>query len=186
MKIRHSAVFVLFLGLISASANGGIYQSVDSQGNVVFSDNPSADAEPVKLPQLPTYSAPSYKSVASDSSETDQEDQQNPYKSLTIVQPEQEGTVRDNPGNVLVTTVSDPRLRSNDRLQFYLDGLPTGEPVKTPQAVLSNVPRGEHRVEVAIVDNSGSELIRSSSTTFYLHRQTINSPARVPPKQPRN
>lgn len=186
MKIRHSTVLVLLFGLITGSAFGGIYQSVDSQGNVSFSDDPSANAKPVKLPPLPTYSAPSYNSALSDSSESDQEEPHNPYKSLTIVQPEQEGTVRDNPGNVLVSTVSDPGLRSNDRLQFFLDGEPTGAPVKTPQAILSNVPRGEHQVEVAIVDNSGTELIRSSSVTFFLHRQTIYSPARQPGKQPRN
>jgi hypothetical protein len=181
MKMRHSIVFFLIFGWLSGSAYGGIYQSVDSQGNVTFSDNPGVDAKPVKLPPLPTYSAPRYPSASADAGDAEQDQPQNPYKSLAIIEPEQEGTVRDNPGNVSVTTVSEPNLRSSDRLQFYLDGEPAGAPVTTPQVVLSNVPRGEHQVEVAIVDNKGSELIRSSSITFFLHRQTIYSPARPAP-----
>ncbi len=181
MKIHHFAVFVLLFGLVAGSASGAIYESVDGQGNVTFSDEPGADATPVKLPSLPTYTAPSYAPASDASDQRDQEQQeQSPYRSLAIIQPQQDETLRDSPGAVLVTAASDPGLRSSDRFQFYLDGESVAEPISTAQATLGDVPRGTHQVAVAIVDSSGKEVMRSSSVTFFLHRQNVR------PKQPRN
>ena len=57
-QVLFAAVALVWVGGLSAA----VYKSVDAQGNVVYTDEPSGAAKPLKLPPLSTVPAPSYRS----------------------------------------------------------------------------------------------------------------------------
>ena len=173
-------VIVSAIGLLLAcgSASAAVYKSVDAQGNVVYTDDPKGNGEPVKLPPLstvpppnPLTSSPAVTLPGSDSPVP-------AYEQLTIAAPAPDETLRDNTGDVVVKVVLQPPLdkSAGHRLQYFLDGQAQGEPSASDKARYPNVPRGAHTVEVAVLDAAGEELQRTPSVRFYLHRQSTNFP----------
>ncbi|WP_207891769.1 DUF4124 domain-containing protein [Thiogranum longum] len=179
MKHRQLTVSVMLLVLAcTTSVSAEVYRSVDQHGNVTFTNQATPGAEPVQLKPLSVYGAPVLKTdVKSTASE---EDKTQGYESVEIISPLPDETVRDNPGNVAVTVSSKPPLDSREghRYQFILDGQAVDKPQTATTKVLTGVDRGEHQIEVTVVDAKGRELARSSATRFFLHRQTIFNPAR--------
>jgi len=184
-------VMVSVIGLlIACSASAAVYKSVDAEGNVVYTDDPKGHGEPVKLPPLSTVPPPKYINLPTEATLPGSDSQAPVYKQLTIATPTADETLRDNTGDVAVKVALQPDLdkAAGHRLQYFLDGQPQGESRTTDKAVYSNVPRGTHTVEVAVVDAAGNEIQRSSSVRFYLHRQSVNfprGPAAPAPVSPR-
>lgn len=177
MHIAKIMLLAVFWTLCVGSAAAAIYQSTDAQGNVVFSDEPSSGSEAVELPPLPTYSAPKYRSTKPAQDKAKQGGESG-YSSLLIQQPEQDATIRDNTGAIPVAVAIKPKLNkaAGHRLQFLLDGQPVGEPGTQISTSLPNIDRGAHQVQAVVFDASGTELKRSDSVRFYLHRQSVNFP----------
>jgi len=176
----NSAKHVVFAAVALVWASGlsaAVYKSVDAQGNVVYTDEPSGDAKPVKLPPLSTVPAPRYKSSTQSSADLQQSAEAS-YQQISIVSPAEDATLRDNTGAVPVDVVLEPDLNSaaNHRFRYYLDGRAQGKPTESGQISFQNLDRGAHTVEAAVVDSAGRELIRSSSVQFHLHRQSVNFP----------
>lgn len=166
------------------SVSAEVYRSVDRNGNVTYTNKAVKGAEKIKLKPLSVYSAPEFKSA----NKGPEEPSGFPgYKSVVITAPAEDATLRDNPGNVTVTAGSEPALdlREGHKFQFFLDDKSVGEPQESSTKMLANLDRGEHQVGVAIVDVNGKSLKRSKKTRFFLHRQTLHSPARRPPPPPR-
>ncbi len=179
MKPCQLTALVVWLALVcTTSVSAEVYRIVDEHGNVTFTNQAISGAEPVQLKPLSVYSAPVVKSAAKIS--VADPDKAQVYESVEIISPRPEETVRDNPGNVAVTVSSKPSLdsRKGHKYQFFLDGKAVGKPQTAATKTLSNVDRGEHRLEVAVVDAKGRELARSKTVRFFLHRQTVFNPAR--------
>ncbi len=177
MKPGKYVVFAAVTFVLSSGLSAAVYKSVDSEGHVVYTDEPGGDAKPVKLPPLSTVPAPTYKSSTQSSADTEQSTSTN-YQQISIVSPTQDETLRDNTGAVPVNVVLQPALNSvaGHRYRYYLDGQAQGKPTESGQISFANLDRGSHSVEAAVVDNAGRELIRSGSVQFFLHRQSINFP----------
>lgn len=162
--------------LAFGTATAAVYKSVDAQGNVVYTDDPEGNGDPVKLPPLSTV--PPRKYTPATTSSPDAAETAPLYQQLEITAPTPDATLRDNTGNVTVSVALQPDLNTTagHRLQYMLDGQPQGKPSDSSQAQFPNVPRGTHTVEVAVVDASGHELKRSTGIRFHLHRQSIHFP----------
>ncbi len=178
MKSGKHIVFAAIALVWATALPAAVYKSVDSQGNVVYTDEPSGDAKPVKLPPLSTVPAPRYKSSAPSSAAVEQSAEAANYQRVSIVSPTQDETLRDNTGAVPVNVVTEPELNSaaGHRFKYYIDGQAQGKPTASGRIIFENLDRGAHSVEAAVVDSDGQELIRSSSVSFFLHRQSINFP----------
>jgi hypothetical protein len=177
MKPGKYVVFAAVTFVSSSGLSAAVYKSVDSQGNVVYTDEPGGDAKPVKLPPLSTVPAPRYKSSTQSPMDLEPSAVAN-YQKISIVSPTQDATLRDNTGAVPVDVVVEPALNSvaGHRFRYYLDGQAQGKPTESGQISFANLDRGSHTVEAAVVDNAGRELIRSGSVQFFLHRQSVNFP----------
>ena len=149
-----------------------VYESKDKEGPV-FSDIPSPGAQPIDLPppnvidtltpaQQPVSQAVP---VAPD------------YTSITILSPQDQSTLHTNTGRFQVSLALAPALQSGNAISVSLDGttLPTLryslqfdiKPNEWQSAAADNV---LHRLQVAVVDDSGNTLISADPVQFYVHR----------------
>ncbi len=127
------------------------------------------------MPELPTYTPPA---VTESAPATAEPTATAVYSELVFVKPEDDATIRDNQGiiNAELKLVPALRIRSNHRIQFYLDGEPHGEPGTSIRTTMANVDRGEHNLSASVLDSSGETVISSDPVIVHLHRQTINNP----------
>ena len=166
---------LLILLLLAGSAHADVYKSTNAAGEVVYSDKPTKGAEVMEMPALPTYTAPPVAEPVAGSKESAEKAV---YGELVFVKPEDDATIRDNRGiiNAELKLVPALRIRSNHRIQFYLDGEPYGEPGTSTRTIMGNVDRGEHNLSASVLDSDGDVVISSDFVIVHLHRQTINNP----------
>lgn len=168
---------LLLLALFTASAHAAVYQYVDEEGNVVFTDKPVEGGFERKLKE-PTViqfkkEPPAKKTTAKKESKVEEEKavaQQ--YSRIEIVSPVHEGTVKQDAGIVEITLRIEPQLQTefkhNVKLSF--DGRWSKDSYTSTSITLENIDRGEHRIKVAIVDEAGKRLKSSKEVVFYLRR----------------
>ena len=150
------------------------YQVTDADGNVTFTKAPplSGDstieehsvqalnsAEPTQTTLAPAESAEAEAPTRDDT---------------RVVMPADNATIPPGSGNFAVRAAWNPRLASSENLQHLLDGEPVGAPRQTASWQLSNVYRGDHRLQVVRLDENGAQLDASAASTVYLLRPSMN------------
>ena len=162
--------------LLSLSARAEVYRSVDEDGNVIFSDQPSPGAEKIKLDKIQTIDAPRVKPLQTDSgnkkAETDEA-----YKDVAIRVPANEESISANDGNLTVNVSVTPALQTKKghQVALFLDGKEMARGTDT-QLQLSNIDRGTHKLTAAVIDENGSEIKRSDTIQFTIHRHSVQHP----------
>ncbi len=157
------------------SAQAEVYRWVDKSGNVIFSDQPHPDAELVDIDTSPTYSPVAIPEQTLTASEEDQEEFEVPNYQIDIVSPENDISIRDNAGTVTISVKVIPELdvEREDQLIIKLDGQTLGEPQFSTSFTLTNIERGTHTTQVAIVDKLNKTLKTSKAVTFHLQRYSV-------------
>lgn len=172
----HRFVLISILLSWSFSAYSEVYRWMDQDGNPVFSDTlPQKSTHPkdvktVKLPSVETIPAVSVPRGSSKQALTKKSSAV--YSQFSITEPSSDAVIRDNTGNIGVSTSLDPALRSNDRVTLYLDGAVIADGHQT-QFQLSNVDRGTHTLHAEVNDADGTALISTQPTHFTLHRFSV-------------
>jgi hypothetical protein len=156
-----------------------VYRIVNPDGSVTFTDQPVQGAEKLDLPPVMTYSAPKVRTPAPAGQDTDGSGGQS-YSRFVIASPAPETTIRDNAGNVSMVVQVDPSLQveRGHRIQFMVDGVDQGEPVDSTGITFQNVDRGSHTLSARIVAADGTTLETTPPVTVFVHRTTVNAPAR--------
>lgn len=185
MRILLLLITLSFLTPVSA----GVYRSVDEDGNIIYTDKPSADAEKIKIDKVQTVPAGD-----SNFEYTPPEDSadEGAYTKLEVVNPENDHVFTGNTGDVTVSVVIEPALNTKrgDSLILTMDGKKAGESTSTSFS-LTNLDRGTHTIEVYVVDKGGKSLMESAPVSFTVKRTSVlNSPpapgpAPTPPNRPR-
>ncbi|RLA59729.1 MAG: hypothetical protein DRR04_07650 [Gammaproteobacteria bacterium] len=163
------------LASFAESPSAQIYRTTDEQGNVVFTDKPSAGVnttERVELPPINTTPAPVFK--PSPEPELEAPDTAAPAYSVAIISPANETSFPMGPGNFSVSVNVQPSPGENQALQLYIDDIPWGDPQQGTSWALTNIYRGEHLLTVAIVDAKGEHLANSAAIRVFVHRPSIN------------
>lgn len=178
MKKYIGSLLMCFTATLAAAQ---IYQWTDRNGEMHFSDTPQKGAKRINLPPVQTFPAPQVVTPV-DNSDTQEEKKKNTYKSISIIEPANESTSRDNQGRVPVLVETSPPLKPGDKIQILLDGKPIGKPQDSTSFLLSNVLRGEHTITAAIVNEAGDSLLKSKEPILlFMHRprtgMTNNTPA---------
>ncbi len=171
--------------LVISPLHAAVYKWVDSKGVVHFSDKPHPDAEKIELPEAQTYSLPAPTADASDEPESNAasvveavplqaEAPKLPvYSNVSIIQPADQETIRDNQGYVSVIVQLEPELQAGDKLQLLINGEPRGAPQATTVFALSGIERGSHTIVVNVIDAKGQVLRTSNTVTIYMHRPRV-------------
>ncbi|WP_205309409.1 DUF4124 domain-containing protein [Rheinheimera maricola] len=171
----HKILFLLTLifaaqPLQAQQDNKKVFVTRDANGVLVFSDSPQAGAEELNLssranimaatdPTLPATKKPA----------------KEPF-GVEIMQPEEQGTVRDNTGSVYVSGRITPMFERGLRVRLLLDGKAQGQPQNNAVFILRDIDRGEHKLQLELFDQNGKLIATSPVTTFYLHRTSAISP----------
>lgn len=165
-------------GLVPAET---VYKYVDKNGNLVFTDEPTAGAEaldvkPVAtMPALPT--TPPQREVASAGPFA--------YNRIVIVSPENQHHYVNETEPVVVQGAVSPNLRTDDRVQLLLNGAARGAPISSLTFTLDNLERGEYRAQISILDKDGQSMGTSDAVTFQVKRFSRLMPKAAPAPRPR-
>ena len=161
--------------LLAFSGAAEVYRSVDEDGNVVFTDQPSEGAEVIEIDKLQTIKPPPVR----DSDYAPRQEKPKPaYTEIRITSPENDLAIRENSGNVSVSISTTPGLRPGDAVFLYLDGKEFNLGNSTGKS-FTGLDRGTHQLRAVIKSSDGRILLSSKSVTFHLLRQSVIPAARA-------
>lgn len=158
------------------TAAAEVYKTTDAEGNVIFSDQPSPDAETIQIQEtltVPGDKAPPFE-YTPDAAPAQ------PYTALSIVTPADDEAMWPEDQAVRVEVRAEPGNRGTDAFVLFLDGKEHSRGTGTT-FLLNNLERGTHTVSVTARDSSGKELIKSNTVTFHVLRTSV-LPAKGTPK----
>lgn len=164
-------LLTLSLSLPVMATSTKIYVWRNDDGVLVFSDSPKPGAEEVTIENKNDQITSVDTSILDIKPKIIEEKYQ-----VTINQPENNSTVRDNTGSVYVSGRIKPIFKQGLKIQLYLDNNPYEEPQTHSMFVLRNIDRGEHKIKMKLLNNEGKVIASSSSIIFYMHRaSSLNS-----------
>lgn len=161
------------LAMAASPAHAVICKTVDADGVVTYSELPAAECpQKVDLPDYSRYTPrPLPASIEDDSSpDTASEEAFAGYREIAIVEPEQDGTVRDNEGKVMVSITLEPPLQDGHRVRVYIDGQPVPGSFDGTAIELRGVERGTHQLLAEVLDATGSSMARSDRVSFTMRK----------------
>ena len=169
---------IALTALVSAAALAApAWTWVDAQGRRHYSDRPVEGATQIELGEPQTFGGSAARTSARPAAAA-REEADAPaavtYSVLDIVSPTQEETLHNIEGNLGVNVATNPALQSGHRIDAILDGERREVGARSLNFTLSEVYRGEHTLQVVIVDAAGTEVKRSAAVTFFVRQTSVN------------
>lgn len=154
-----------------------VYRHVDANGNVVYSDEPGQgsriDLKPITVvdpAEVESRSRPADSTTTSPSAVD--------YDRFAIASPSNGETLPTGQGgNVQVQLAIEPELQPGDRVQLRVDGEVSQSPMHTSVFALSQLERGEHRIQAELLDTQGRVRLSTPAITLYVQRASVNLPS---------
>lgn len=105
---------------------------------------------------------------------------------ITVATPRPGETIHDNNGTLAITVLllHGAVLTEGGRLRALIDGRPFGGDQATAKFVLNDIDRGEHTLQVQLLDAEGVVMATSVLVTFHMWRASALSPLRKPAPLP--
>jgi hypothetical protein len=150
-----------------------VYLSTDKNGIPLYSDRPLSGSK--KLDLKVSRQSLAFQPTAAPLSVNSLTGQPAPYQ-VVIVTPAHQATVISNQGEVLVQSSISPALAEQHHLRLVLDQQQQSPLQQSPNFRLLGVERGEHQLQLQLLDQNGKLIAESTVTTFYLRKTTIISP----------
>jgi len=163
------------LACFSVTAGAQVYKHVDKDGNITFTDNPPPNSQAVDIQAPNTVAPPTPKTYPPSKRPSARPDSADNKYTLSITSPADETIIARGPGNFSVSATISPNLNAGHMLQLYMDGSPLQAPQTGSSWSLTNVFRGEHSIEVAVVDKDGKSKARSAPIKVYVFRPSSNN-----------
>ena len=162
-----------------------VYESKDSAGPV-FSDKPSPGAAPVQLEQPNVVNTQQAGQSQAQPQAQQPASGAPPYRRLVIQRPANQDALHSNDGAFGISAQLSPPLRPGDRIRVMIDGnlVPTVFRTTNPRITANDWQaaalgdRGEHTLQLAVVDANGVPAIQSPVVSFYLHRAAVGGTRR--------
>lgn len=176
MKVLLSCV--LFL-VSMTNSYAAIYQTVDENGNIIFTDKPDPGAVQKKLPQPAVITIKKNKEIKSEKKPVEglgkikvEEKKAVPYKKFTILEPLHDKAIRNNIGTIALKLQIIPELQTKfgHHIKVEFDGKMSKSKWSSSSITFTNIDRGSHTFKAYIVDKAGKRIKSSQSVTFHLLR----------------
>jgi len=173
MEIR--PILVLLGLLVAAGAFAEAYTWTDADGIVHFSDRPEPGAKRIELgeskssrPRPTTAAVPTSGNAGDEQAAAPQPFS---YESIDIASPASEETLWNIEGVVNVSLAITPALKPGHQVRVYFDGTP--QTVNSASFQLEEVWRGVHNLQAEVIDETGTLMIRSRPSRFYVQQNTV-------------
>ena len=176
MRIFHQTIIcpllVAVATLVSTALFADVYKVVDQDGNIAYTDRPSADPDTVsfeKLPPLnkmPAITAP----IDDELVEPTQEQAFAGYSRGIILSPENDSIIPHSQTSLLIQLAMTPQLQPGHTVQFLLDGVPQGSAIAAIAHKIDNVERGTHSLGARVFDAGGKPLISIAPVKVHVKR----------------
>ena len=162
--------------LTAAALAAPAWTWVDEQGRRHYSDRPVEGATQIELSESQTFAAGSASPAAGQpaSPAAEEEPAAEGYSVLDILSPTAQETLHNIEGTLSVRIATNPALQTGHRIDAILDGQPRTIGARSLDFALQEVFRGEHTLQVVIVDSAGGELKRSAPVTFFVRQTSVN------------
>ncbi len=150
---------------------------VDANGTVHFSDRPVPGARQLELggaQPIGSVPPPAVRSAPRPTNQTT--NQARVAYQIEIVSPAEQETLWNTGGMVSVELRSSPALQPGHRYDLVLDGQRRDLNTTSSRVDLTEVFRGAHTLQVAVIDGAGAELSRSSTRTFFVQQTSVQNP----------
>ena len=175
---NQTLLITLILGAVftpaAYAASSTVFKTKDANGNVVFSDQASADAEEVQVDAPQTFTAPPKPQFSLGTTDDIDVESGPAYAQLEIVSPTHDSAFRNNAGNITVQIALSPGLQANHVLEVLIDGRVAKSQKSAAPALIENVDRGTHQFQLRIIEEeSGATLQSSKAVTATLQRISI-------------
>lgn len=170
MKAITSTLAITGIALFAAWSPSGfteVYKQVDEHGKVIFSDSPAAGAEKIHLAE-PNTAVAVKPTAAKLMTPATTDTATNSYNSLAITQPKDQGIIPNGLLAIQVSTAVSPRLLPGHQLQLSIDG--KVHSTNRNGFTINGMPRGEHQLQVAIIDSENTVLKQSAAITLFVYR----------------
>ena len=175
------ALFLSPSGLMATAVGGHlaaaekIYNAVDEQGNVTFTDTPPNDADAIveSYSIVGTNTTPAVATTPENVVKTIRLDATASYDTR-IVDPANESNMPMGRGDFVVEAEISLRLDNEEQLIFLLDSPAVGAPQSLPRWQLTNVFCEAHQLEVVGVSARGAAQSQSTERTVYVMRPKVN------------
>lgn len=175
MRVNLSSTVALVMAVLTVNTEAkDVYKVTREDGSVVYTDTATKDAQPVNLSGVNSVVVPALNNGQASAVSTPIKPPVPPRK-LLISRPAPEENIRDNAGNVNI--VVKPIKDVSGQYQLLMAGQIVRKQ-NSPIFALENLDRGAHTIQIQLVANSGKILASTQQQTFYLHRVSVQSPAR--------
>lgn len=165
------SLFVSTLMCTFAAVATDVYMTRDKDGNVTFSDQPSQGSEAHKVKELP--SMPAFVAPQTPQEPEQQEEPAIEYTSLGIISPTDETTIPTGAaGGLTVNGVLSPGLQPGHTIQLLNNNVVINKGTTT-RFKLEYMDRGEHQLQLRVVDKQEQTLIESNTVTVYVKRASV-------------
>lgn len=171
-KTKLGAKLILaLLFLLCLPLHAQVYRWIDSQGIVHFSDTPHVGADTFHVPEAQGFS-PSQVRTKNQSVQSVSNEHQ--YINLSISEPLNESTIRNNQGSFLVAVELNPALFSGDALQLLIDGTIYGTAQTEVVFQVDGIHRGAHTLQIQVVNSKRTVLKTGEKIIIFMHRPIVN------------
>ncbi len=174
LHIKASLTLALIV-LVCSAVHAEIYKIVDENGRITFTDKPRPNQNAKTVELLPLNTQPTHHAPTSTPNKKAAKSKA-PSASIAITAPTDGTTIPTGQRTIPVNAAVKPYLTAGQRIQLYLDGTPKGSPQAGGHYTLTEVYRGQHTIQAAIVDKHGKAVSHSKAITIYVKRQTAPKP----------
>jgi len=151
---------------------------VDAEGTRHYSDRPVPGAEQVELAGAQAFGSAGRASRAARATGETTGAPGEAYQTVEVVSPAEQETLW-NIGTALPVQVRfQPALQTGHRYDLLLDGQRRNVNTSNARVTLPDVYRGEHTLQVVVLDSAGKELARSPARVFFVQQTSTLNPSR--------
>lgn len=159
-------------------AQAEIYKTYDKNGNVVFTDTPSGSAEKVQEKQIMTMPALSREVIDKKKAKTEQPAKAPAGYKISVEKLKAGDVFRHTDPEFGVIIQLEPVLWKGHHLQVAIDDSPLGQDMFFPVIKPAELGRGQHRLEMKVVD-AQNVVLSTESLDFF-----VQQPSAIKPKKP--
>lgn len=145
-----------------------IYKQQQTDGSVVFTDQPNKNQTKEKIELSPTIIVPSIKTNNTTKSQAQPETIA--YK-LSLQSPKDGANFRNSEADAIPLALGvKPAIRPPNRIKIQVNG----QTIDTNRKTLPRLNRGEHVIQASLINQAG-KVLSSTSSTIFVHRFSVKN-----------